>query len=155
MSVAHSTLILGYQDYSEETSTVTVPGTVVADLAVGNPLWVALKAAIEGVMIDPVNQREARVTYDIKPSSVGSTNPLAQRECKWLVRGVDSVTGTKHKLEIPQADLTLLDPANKGKMLISSGDGAQLKTDLEAVWMSSETGNAITVVDIIHVGRNT
>jgi hypothetical protein len=155
MGVAHSTLILGYKDYGDEASTVTVPGTVVADLAVGNPLWVALKAAVEGVMIDPVLQREARVAYDIIPTDLGATNALAQRECKWLVRGVDSVTGTRHKLEIPQADLTKLDPANKGKLLITSGVGAALVAALEDIWMSTETGNLITVVEVIHVGRNT
>lgn len=77
----------------------------------------------------------------------------AQREAKWRVSYTDDVQPEGNgSFEIGMPDLSLL-VAGTGIMDVSAGAGAALVTAIEA-GVVSRLGNAVTVVDIIHVGRN-
>lgn len=157
-----SELTLTYADYGggpnnrAEKATVKIEGE---DLTAQNfdaqmTLADTLRGAIEAVMIDPSRAREVRGNVVSEDNSAQSTNPLNQREIKWLVRASDDVTGEILRREIPGANLTLLDPDNRGYMDISAGDGAALVAALEAFWRNPRTGNSVTVLDVKMVGRN-
>lgn len=77
----------------------------------------------------------------------------AQREAKWRVTYTDDVQPEGNgSFEIGMPDLSLL-VAGTGKMDVSAGAGAALVTAIEA-GVVSRLGNAVTIADIIHVGRN-
>lgn len=111
----------------------------------------SLQSAIQGVsLIDfdglTVRHVDSETETD-QPASV-----YAQREAKWLVRYNDPTANKIGSFEIGGADLTLLDSGGK-KMDVSGGAGAALVAALEANALSP-AGNAITVIEILHVGRN-
>lgn len=142
-----------FVDYSDETSRVSmhVPAYTAVNFAAQQTLVDALKASVNAVSLlnEIIDRRQVDVTITAK---VLPGSPDAQREKKWLVRATDDVTGKPVQFEIPGADLSLL-VANTDKMDISAGAGATLVTDIEAV-VTSDVGNAITVTDIVFVGRN-
>ena len=76
----------------------------------------------------------------------------AQRELKWNVTLLDTVTQKLSRFEIGGADTTLL-IANTDLMDLSAGAGLTLKTDLESSIISVDN-NAITVEEARLVGRN-
>lgn len=86
---------------------------------------------------------------------IGAGAPVAdknaQREVKWLVRYTDDVLGTSHSLEIPTADLDLLDTSGKF-MDVSAGAGATFVTAFEAQ-AKSPAGNAVSFVSAEFVTR--
>lgn len=85
-------------------------------------------------------------------SSVENTNPLAQRENKWLVRYHDTA-GTKFTVEIPTADLSLLDTGTEFLDLTGT-EAAAFKTAFEAVVRSPDDPTLTVTVDSIQfVGR--
>jgi len=85
-------------------------------------------------------------------SSVVNTNPLAQRENKWLVRYHDA-NSTKFTVEIPTADLSLLDTGTEFLDLAGT-EAAAFVTAFEAVVKSPDDPTLATTVDSIQfVGR--
>lgn len=86
-------------------------------------------------------------------TGVKATDEDAQRESKWRVTFTDATDPIGNgSFEIGMADLTLL-VAGSGLMNVASGDGAALVTAIENA-VVSRLGNAITVDQIAHVGRN-
>lgn len=143
---------LTYIDHDSEESGVGVhwvnltAGNMTAQLA----LLATLKAAIEAVVLGTL-RREQVIAVTDEIAGVAPASGWAQRETKWLVQGVDAA-GFKRQLEIPTADLTLLS-AGTGVLDITTGVGQDLADALNAGWMSN-SGSAVTVERIIHVGRN-
>lgn len=87
-----------------------------------------------------------------KPSNV-PLNGFAQREAKWRVNYIDDVDGLGDgSFEIGMPDLGKL-AAGTGKANLEDADIAAFVGALEGVAVS-RLGNAITVTDIVHVGRN-
>jgi hypothetical protein len=94
-------------------------------------------------------------------NTVIATDPLAQREIKWKVT-VSDTTGEKYvAMELPCADLSILE--NGSKYLVKQGQvvvtGAATEVQafvdaFEAV-ATDRFGNALTVWSIEQVGRNT
>lgn len=142
------------RDYANESSSV---GLHIAEVDAANfDTQVAAKAtllsALDGVSLG--NFIKSQLTVDIdKAQPAPASDPNAQRELKWLVRAFDSVDYDPVSIEIPCADLSLLDPVNQDRMVIASGAGATLVSALEAHALS-KAGNAITVNEIVLVGRN-
>lgn len=138
-----------FTDYGGEKSAATV---YVSD-AIGDAAITAIVGGIDGVTLG--NRQDAifvqEVTKDAGTAGP-SSNPLAQREIKWLVRAVDNVNGKNVQLEIPTADLSLL---SGGSDFLDLGgtEAAALVTALEANVLSVD-GNAISVSSIQFVGRN-
>lgn len=143
---------LGYVDHDGEGSSV---GVMSVDLTAGNfaammTEFDTLRDAIEAVTLLTLRTRSIiAVTEEI--AGVLPANGFAQRETKWLVSGVDA-SGNARTLEIPGADLALL-PSGSGVLDISAGVGLALKNALDATWTNG-AGEAITVEQVIHVGRN-
>lgn len=144
---------LTFVDHDSESSGVGIgminltAGNIAAQLA----LLATLRTAIEGVSLGTLRSEQVIAVTDDIPG-VAPANAFAQREIKWLVRGVDGV-GFVSTLEIPCADLALLS-GGTGQMDISAGAGLALVNALNAVWMSARSGTAVDVEAIFHVGRN-
>jgi len=86
-------------------------------------------------------------------SAVTVTNALSQRENKWLVRYHDA-NGTKFSVEIPTADLSLLDAGTEFLNLADGGVIAAFVSAFEAVAKSPDDPALATTVDSIQfVGR--
>jgi len=146
-------LNLVFIDHDSESSGVGIHSV---DLTAGNfaaqsALLATLRTAIEGVSLGTLRQETIVAVTDDIPG-VAPANAFAQRETKWLVRGVDG-SGFVSTLEIPVADLALL-AGGTGQMDIAAGAGLALKNALDAVWMSPRSGTAVTVEAVYHVGRN-
>lgn len=85
-------------------------------------------------------------------SAVVNTNPLAQRENKWLVRYHDTA-GTKFTVEIPTADLSLLD-AGTEFLDLTGTEAAAYVTAFQGVVRSPDDPALTVLVDSIQfVGR--
>lgn len=99
------------------------------------------------------SQSASRVLAVSDVSAVVNTNPLAQRENKWLVRYHDTA-GTKFSLEIPTADLSLLTLGTEFLDLTLAGPIADFVTAFEAVVKSPDDPTLTVTVDSIQfVGR--
>jgi len=141
-------------DYSLEGTSSSL---YMADLSAGN--FVAQTTAIGG--IQTAIQGVSLIAYDGQTypalvearEEVAPASPFAQRESKWLVRYVDDVNAQKGDFEIGGADLALL-VAGTDLMNITAGAGAALVAALELSALSRD-GNAITVIEVEHVGRST
>lgn len=144
---------LTFIDHDSESSSCGInmvnltAGNIAAQLA----LLATLRAAIEGVSLGTLRSEQVIAVTDDIPG-VAPANAFAQRETKWLVRGVDGA-GFVSTIEIPCADLALLS-GGTGQMDIAAGAGLALVNALNAVWMSPRSGTAVDVEAVYHVGRN-
>lgn len=87
------------------------------------------------------------------PVGPKATDVDAQRESKWRVELEDDVDPIGNgSFEIGMPDLSLL-VAGSGLMNITAGAGLALVNAIEAA-VVSRLGNAMSVVQISHVGRN-
>jgi hypothetical protein len=144
---------LVFIDHDSESSGVGVnmvnitAGNIAAQLA----LLATLRTAIENVVLGTLRSEQVIAVTDDIPG-VAPANAFAQRETKWLVRGVDGA-GFVSTLELPTADLALL-AGSSGEMDITAGAGLAFVNALNAVWMSPRSGSAVAVEKVLHVGRN-
>lgn len=97
-------------------------------------------------------QAASKVEASATQSNVNITDPLSQRENKWLVRYHDA-DGAKFSLEIPCADLSLLTDGTEFAPLDSDVMSAWV-TAFEAVAKSPDDPTlAVTVDSVQFVGR--
>lgn len=145
--------IIRYNDYDGERSTVTINSALrsAANWDAQEALALALRDAIAGIT------RGLRVGFDtgnryqtVNPGTKAS-DPLAQREGKWIVRFGNS--NNKYRLEIPCPDLTKLDVDNRGYLDLDGTEGSAFRSGFEA-YVVDEEGNAITIDTVKFVGRN-
>lgn len=141
-------------DYGNEVSSSNFRGIDLsgANFDAQETLVDALQTAIDGVAIGTIFAGRIEASTFSGPKTLPAS-PNAQRETKWLVSMVDAVIGSPLTVEIPCADLSLL-VANTDKMDITAGAGLALVTAIEA-YHKSVAGNAVSVVEVRHVGRNT
>lgn len=146
-------------DYGSEISTVRARGIPLtaanfdAEVAKWEDLQDAITGAVNGITI---GNHVALAIAHTEPSGLGPpTSPQAQRETKWLVHFHSSSTGKKYQMEIPCADLSLLDPNARDRMLVSSGNGANFVTKFEAAVRAPDDGTSVLFDYALHVGRNT
>jgi len=142
-----------FLDYDNEPSTVTIP------IDLSSALWDAgqdeldnLRAAINGVTLC-VHAKEERTQSVTILAGAGPDDKTCQREVKWLVRMTEDDTFRKLSFTIPGADYSLLNLANKGRMIIASGAGQTLVTQIEGAYVT-DRGKGVTVDEIVLVGRN-
>jgi len=127
-------------------STLTA-ANIVAQLGLVSALNTATLAITRG------SQAATNVLAVSTQSAVVNTDPLAQRENKWLVRYHDSGS-TKFTLEIPTADLSLLDTGTEFLNLADGGPIAAWVSAFEAVAKSPDDPTlSVTVDSIQFVGR--
>lgn len=144
---------LTFLDNSREKSTFQAHMAAITALNIAEKLadMGDLRLAIEGITLGTVigDKWVGDITKyaETLPASVE-----AQREKKWLVRYQDDVNLAIYTVEIPTADLSLLQ-TNSDLMIIDAGAGATFVAAFEALVVSPE-GNNITVLDVRYVGRS-
>lgn len=146
--------LVRFHDYDGEPSSVSFPAV---DLTAANfdaqvAALAALRTALEGVCVDLQTGHLIGNDYTVVTGSAArASSPLAQRENKWLVRYHDS--SDSYTLSIPCADLTTLDPNNRGFMDLDGTEGAAFVSAFEAY--VNQGGGSVTVDSVQFVGRNT
>lgn len=144
------------RDYDAETTTFRVSA---AELNAGNiAAQLTLQAALGTAINDMVLGSLWRIAYgnEVPGVTPQASDPFAQREMKWLISYTDDVTGKLYQCELGTADLSNLDPNNRDSANI--GDGGVVDAFVaafEAYVVAPDTGNAVSIVSIIPVGRNT
>lgn len=148
-----SRVIFTVEDYSGESSSFGVEGIDVdsANYDAQQTEAIALSTAVANVSIGTLAERKF-VASIANPESGQPASQYAQRELKWLVTYVDTVTGDLQQSEIPCPDLTLL-VAGTDLMNTAAGAGAALKTAWDA-FVQSKAGNAVSLTTARLVGRN-
>lgn len=154
--MAISRLTLTFKDFDSEKSNANFRGAVAAEATV-NPLWTALENAVIAVTTGTL-VKSARVINEIDQDAAAPTDQYSQRETKWLVRCMGTTTGRITTVEIPTADLALLDntspdPNVRKSLDLTADEGLALVTAIEA-YHESVGAEEIEVIEIIHVGRN-
>lgn len=144
-------------DRSVEKSTMSFRLPDIGDDGLGYPGLLTdiplLKAALEGVTEGAIV--EGAIVAD-RTRYTNITPSTGQRESKWLVRYEDSTTKKVYTWEIPCADDAAM-PFATGSDFVdmdsASATRDALITELEK--LLSPVGNAVTVISIERVGRNT
>jgi len=150
-----------YQDYDGEPSNVTINlvELTAANLDAQQTLITNLRLGINGIILGGTNKSVASdIGWD---TFVGTTDPFAQREIKWVVV-VEDTAGNRYKSnEIPMANLALLEGGSKyiiknGVVSVVTGAAAvtAFKDAYQAVAVSN-AGLALVIVDMYQAGRNT
>jgi len=141
-------------DYDAESTVFRVNSTPLsaANFDAQVALNVALGAAIAGMTLGTLQ----RIAYGNEILSPGvNDEPLAQRENKWLIRYHDTTTGDNYTVELGTADLTLLDPNNRGYAEIGDAGAVDAFVTAFEGYVLSPAGNAVAIDSIQFVGRNT
>lgn len=126
------------------------PSNVAATVtAIGNFITAMAGLCIGNVLKDELIYARA------KPNTGAASDPLAQRENKWLCRYHDNTNLLKFRMSIPCADLSK-HMTNSEFVDLSTGAGASFKTAFEALYVSpDDPSHAITLDSMQFVGRNT
>lgn len=156
-----TTVVYSFLDVSNEVASTSLR---LADLAADGTNYAqltarfnAIQVALEGVTGGVIKEKSLVAS---RQRLTNETPADGERESKWLVRYEDNVTKDVFNFEIPCAERTLL------PMLVNSDfvDMAQdtthpaltaLVNAVENPLVLSPRGNAITVLSIEKVGRNT
>lgn len=113
-----------------------------------------LNTAVDSIIIGMIAKKEVVIDRTLV-SALPAASTLAQRENKWLLRYVDTVTSQKFRVSIGTADLTEL-PDNSEFLDLTAGDGLALKTAFDAIVVSPDnSSNAVSLRSVQFVGRNT
>jgi len=144
---------LAFMDYDRERATFGVHTVVITDanFVAQDAFMDALKAAVDAVTLGQIYKDTRTYEVDYAIPSPPAT-PTAQRELKWLVKGYDSVLLTPWSVEIPTADLTLLEE-NTGRMDPLDAAYTTLVSAIQDLALSI-AGNTVVVEEIVLVGRN-
>lgn len=156
--MAGSAFTYSLRDFDSEVGRTRFQGDTInaANFDAMNTLITALAAAIQGVTTG-AQANDMRV-YSETPAVGTPADQWSQREIKWLVSMYDATAGKRCRVEIPTADLALLDatsddPNVRRSLDLTAGAGLALKDAIEAY--HKPFGNAVTVESVIVVGRNT
>lgn len=139
-----------------ETTTSRVPITTVTagNFTTVDTAITALVAAIDGITLGVVNRRTTESYTSTATNPAPSSDPLAQRENKYLCRYHDVVNGKRFSVSFGTADLSL-HMANSEFLDLTAGPGLALKTAFEAVVVSGDDSAHAVVLDSVQfVGRN-
>jgi len=121
-------------------------GNIAAQAGLASALWSAALDLTVG------SEAATKLLASSTQSSVVNTNPLAQRENKWLVRYHDTA-GTRFTVEIPTADLSLLDTGTEF-LDLGGTEADAFKTAFEAYAKSPDDPTlSVTLDSIQFVGR--
>lgn len=143
------------RDYSNELSSFAVTsltgtaGNLAAELAAA----AALSSAIENLSLGHLD----KYTYQIIPldTVITPTNPLAQRELKWLVSYRGDVSGKIFQMEIPAPNPTDNLVGNSDVADIGSADWNAFVIAFETYARSPDNGTEnVVVLGARLVGRN-
>lgn len=153
MALPVSKMTMSMRDYDKEVSSFQVFGVTVTagNFAAQAGLASALRTAVLDLTLG--SQSAASDVSAASKSSIIPTNPVANREDKWLVRYIDDTTGVPYSVELPTADLSLR--TNNSEFLDLAGtEAAAFVTAFEAYAVSpADAGHTVTVTSIQSVAR--
>jgi len=143
-------------DYSDEKSSwaIAIATQTAANVVAQQALLATLVTAVNGISLMAPTKEETTFLRTIH-SGAQPTDPLAQRENKWLVRYIGDATFKKFSIEIPGADLSLLSTAPQSDFM-DSGNAAYTAfvAAFEAVARSpDDPTETVTVQSLQFVGR--
>lgn len=150
---------LSWKDYSKEMSSVSwrVTEITAANQVATVALLATLQTAAQSLSLANLNKADTTLDRN-SVSTLPSSNPLAQRESKWLLRYHDAVTFKVYRSEIPAADLIGTDGnllANSDEADIASAEWSSFINAFNAVVKAPDTGNSVLFDDAKYVGRST
>ena len=144
-----SKVLMPFIDASNEKS----EASMYVDSAITDLNITAITDAVDGLTLGNRQKTVFTQTTDKDAGTLGkSSNNFAQRETKFLVKSIDQVNGKQVQHELPTADLAELG-SDGATVPLDAGAGLALKTAFDANVLSID-GNAISVYEIEHVGRN-
>lgn len=142
------------KDFGGEPTSV---GIFLGTTAVSGANYAAFAASISALIADiqplsyiPLHEQFIAIDEAVEDQASAEEG---QREKKWRVRYVSTVTGKRYSIEIPGAILTGNLVAGTDFLNIASGDGLAFKTVFEAEAREPGTNNSVTVVNVQFVGR--
>lgn len=149
-----------WHDYDTEPASMTVNTVEItaANLDAQATLAAALRTALNGITLAGVEQ--VVITDNVWDTVVPVTDPFAQREIKWTIIAQDAAGNKFKSNEVPMANLDLLENASKyivknGNVTVVAGaTEVQAFVDAYEAFAVSNTGSALTVIDIYQSGRN-
>lgn len=149
-------LSITVRDYggAGERSTMQFEGTPITPLNYEDELALmqTLRAAALAMQLGSETKYVVTTVESPQPGDP-PVSKFAQRETKWLVRYKDATTGKAAQVEIPCADLSLLDANSNGRADRTLQKVINFVNAFEA-YVSGPDGNDAEVVEIVHVGRN-
>jgi len=114
---------------------------------------VNLAIAIQAITLGNTIRQASEVNVQ-SAVNIPASDPLAQRENKWLCRYHGATLLQKFSVSIPTADLSLHMP-NSEFLDLTGGPGATFKTAFEALVKSPNDGAEAVILDSVQfVGRN-
>lgn len=148
------TLKLRGKDFSGEPTSVSIPlgstAVTAGNYAAYAASIAALIAAIQPLSYIPLHEQFVAIDEAVTDQA---SNEEGQREKKWRVRYVSTVTGKRYHIEIPGSILTGNLIAGTDFLDISSGDGLAFKDAFEDEAREPGTTNTVTVSNVQFVGR--
>jgi len=136
---------------SSEVPIITLtPANVAATATLAGNLQTALAALVIGRFV------KNTLTYDraSNGAQIPATDPLAQRENKWLARYHDATNFQKFSVSFPCADLSKL-ASGEEFLDLTAGVGLAVKEAFEDVVVSPNDSSHTVVLDTMQfVGRN-
>ena len=162
-----NTATVTFEDYNGEKSStaVNIGPLTLANFTAKRAAIDAYEAALGGITLG--EQRRTTINEVFAGSVAAVTDTNAQRETKWLVTARDVTEffdvgntinnpgyGNLFQVEVPTADLSLLENNNDTLVLDDGGPIAAFVTAFEALANSPTGGNEVQVISIRHVGRN-
>lgn len=136
-------------------ATVAITTLTPANVAATATLCGNLKTALAALVLGRFIKDELTYTRELLGAQIPATDPLAQRENKWLCRYHDATTFERFQVSFPTADLSK-HMTNSEFVDLSAGDGAAFKTAFEAVVVPPTDSSHTVVLDSMQfVGRNT
>jgi hypothetical protein len=139
-----------------ESTTISLPVTTLsaANYAAQSALIAALITALEGITIGNPAKTETTILRSII-STTPASDPLAQRENKFLLRYHGTTLNVKFQASIGTADLTQL-MTNSEFVDLTAGAGLALKDAFEDIVKSpNDAAEAVVLDSVQFVGRNT
>lgn len=144
------------QNGKPETTTFRVPIATLtaANVVAQQGLQTAFNVAVAGITLGQVN-KTTLVYAETQGVPGPSSNPLAQREIKWLCRYHDATDNQNYQISLGTADISLLE--NNSEFLdLTADEGLAFKDAWEDFVVSPSDPTHATVLDSVQfVGRNT
>lgn len=149
-------VVMKFQDFAGQTSNfdVNIVDLDAANYAAQDALIDALVSAMADITAGNINTKT--IQSEIEEIATGkSSNPIARRELKWLIRYADTVTGEIETREIPtpQVDDSDLFESDGETINLLDAEWVSFESAFEAV-AKSNAGNAVTFLGGKLVGRN-
>ncbi len=157
-ATSHGTMIFQMVPIKERSNFKIYTNEIdVADLAAWLTDWGNLKTSTQAITLGVLAQERVAI-YDTFISGAIPTDMFARRENKLLIRYTGDTAGTKHRVELPAPDNSVLTfETGDGNFVVLADAGvmAAFVADFETLARSPLDGDEnVTIQSIQYVGRN-